>query len=205
MARDILDLSNVDGADSDYPYGRVRDISTPGAQDGTQVNEKMVGDVLQFFNKLMDEGNITPNGLPDNTTNGFQFFQGLEGLSPYIKFRGLSLYESPGDITTVLISSTYYYWSPLSIVNELSLSGSKADDIVSFGTEHAIGTTLRFYFEPSTGSITITLNSTNAGIYPVIRKSGVTTANTSYTIVFGQEFTATRYNYGWVINEDTDT
>lgn len=78
MARDIQDLTNTDAPSLDYPYGRVRDISSPGASDGTPVNEEMVGDVLQFFNKLMAEGGVTANGLPDNDYSGFQFFEALE-------------------------------------------------------------------------------------------------------------------------------
>lgn len=92
--RSISDLNNVDGPDYDYPYGRVRDVSAPGAGDGTPVNEKMMGDFLQFINKMMDGADITPNGLPDNDYSGFQIYQAFRKLA------------RPYKVYTVLMSQT---------------------------------------------------------------------------------------------------
>lgn len=47
---------------------------------------KSNGDAVQFFAKLMNAAGITPNNLPDNTTNTFQLFTAFTALS------GLDIY-----------------------------------------------------------------------------------------------------------------
>lgn len=64
--------------DSDFPYGRVKDRA--GSVPGTRVNELLVGDIIQFFEKLMADAVITPNGLPDNAYSGFQLNEALRAL-----------------------------------------------------------------------------------------------------------------------------
>lgn len=78
MARKLENLVNVDTPSVDYPRGRVRDESAPAANDGTPVNEALMGDIHQFFAGLLDSAQVTPNGLPDNTTNGFQLLKAFQ-------------------------------------------------------------------------------------------------------------------------------
>lgn len=78
MARSIQNLTNVEAPSSDYPYGRVK--NNTGSRNGTPVDEKLLGDVIQFFNRMMDEANISYNGLPDNDYSGFQLFTALQTL-----------------------------------------------------------------------------------------------------------------------------
>jgi hypothetical protein len=74
MAREISDFNGTVIAPSvAYPYGDIKDNPS-----GTIVDSTSNSDLQQFAQKVMDEGNITPNGLPDNVTNGFQIFQGLQ-------------------------------------------------------------------------------------------------------------------------------
>lgn len=71
MARLLEDQTNVEAPSADYPSGRIKNDS--GVGDGTPVSESLYGDIQQFFAKLFrDAGSITPNGLPDNETNGWQ-------------------------------------------------------------------------------------------------------------------------------------
>lgn len=77
MARSIDQLDNTQPIDATNPYGAVRDETSPGSNDGTPSNEALHGDVTVFFQRLMAMSGVTPNGLPDNTTNGFQFFESL--------------------------------------------------------------------------------------------------------------------------------
>ena len=77
MARNLELQTNVDGASADYPSGKIRNDS--GAGDGTPVSESLYGDVQQFFAKLLRDSGISPNNLPDNTTNGFQLNKALIG------------------------------------------------------------------------------------------------------------------------------
>lgn len=76
MARSIQDYNGqVHAVDSDYPQGDIKDDT--GANDGTIVDRVSNADIHQFFMKLLRDGIITANGLPDNEYNGLQFFQGL--------------------------------------------------------------------------------------------------------------------------------
>lgn len=78
MARNLQNQTNIQPPTADYPSGRIKNDS--GAGDGTPVDESVYGDINQFFAKLMRDAGITPNDLPDNTTNGFQLNQALSNL-----------------------------------------------------------------------------------------------------------------------------
>jgi hypothetical protein len=74
MARRITDYNgtivSVGGA---YPYGDIKDNPS-----GTIIDRTSNADMQQFFQRLMAIGGVTPNGLPDNQTNGFQLFLALQ-------------------------------------------------------------------------------------------------------------------------------
>ena len=73
--RNLTDGSNIDPATPDYPNGRTRDKA--GAIAGTTINEVLTGDAAQFFQKLIIDASITPNGNPDNVSNGYQLITAL--------------------------------------------------------------------------------------------------------------------------------
>ncbi len=74
----ILDnITNTPPPDGDYPKSKIADESTPGSSDGVPVNEAVYGDMVQFFQKLIIDGSIGENDLPDNVTNGYQLIDGL--------------------------------------------------------------------------------------------------------------------------------
>jgi hypothetical protein len=73
--RQLVNVTNVDAPDADYPRGRVRD--KVGATLGTEYSEILHGDVIQFFQKLVIDSGITENDLPDNVTNGYQLLEAL--------------------------------------------------------------------------------------------------------------------------------
>lgn len=78
MARNLALQDGVDPADSDYPSGRARDDDGTGTY-GTPANEAILGDMLQFFMKLIRMAAITTNNLPDSEYNGFQYVEALIG------------------------------------------------------------------------------------------------------------------------------
>ncbi len=82
MAIKLLDKENVDGEDSDYIYGKIKDDD--GTGNGTPVDVKTYGDFHQFFARLMDKAGIVPNDLPDNNYSGFQLFDALKGDDPIV-------------------------------------------------------------------------------------------------------------------------
>lgn len=74
--RSLLSKPNVDAADSDYIFGKIRDKSS--TLNGTPVNEEVYGDVHQFFEKLMFDAGVTPNDLPEGEYVGFQQNEALD-------------------------------------------------------------------------------------------------------------------------------
>lgn len=70
--------SNVTAPSTAYPYGNIKDDG--GIGDGTPVDRAVYADFHQFFAKLFNESGLVSNGLPDNETNGFQYYQALQRL-----------------------------------------------------------------------------------------------------------------------------
>lgn len=81
MARILANQQNISAPDGDYLYGRIKDDD--GTNDGTPVNEKVYGDIHQFFARLAAMAGITLNDLPDNEYSGFQFYEALSQLAIY--------------------------------------------------------------------------------------------------------------------------
>jgi hypothetical protein len=80
MARSTATKTNVVAPGGNYPYGRVKDNT--GGNSGTPVNEALIGDYVQFFERLMATAGISFNELPDNGSDGFQL---MIALDTYIK------------------------------------------------------------------------------------------------------------------------
>jgi len=76
MAIRLEDKVNVVAPDANYPYGRIKDNT--GSGDGTPVSVNTYGDLHQFFARIMAEAVLTHNNFPDNSTNGFQFYEALK-------------------------------------------------------------------------------------------------------------------------------
>jgi hypothetical protein len=72
--------SNVDTSDpSGYPYGKARNISAPGAGDGTPREAAMHNDVLGFQQALLSAAGIVPSGTPDKV-GASQYLQAMQAL-----------------------------------------------------------------------------------------------------------------------------
>lgn len=72
--------ANVDNSDlANYPDGRIKD--NQGSGDGTPVNRSVYGDLHSNISRLMRLYDITPTGLPDNETSGYQIIQALSALA----------------------------------------------------------------------------------------------------------------------------
>lgn len=78
MARNLALKTNVEPADSDYPYGKIKDDS--GVGDGTPVNELVYGDMHQFFARMFAKSGLVYNNLPDSDYSDFQFFEAAQKL-----------------------------------------------------------------------------------------------------------------------------
>ena len=80
MAINLTAKPNVDPADSDFPYGNVKDNS--GTNNGTPLNRLVLSDYIQFFHKLMAEAGISYNGVLDNDYSGWQFYEAFRKFTP---------------------------------------------------------------------------------------------------------------------------
>lgn len=78
MAVKLTNKLNTIGANSEYPFGSIRDESSAGANDGTPINRNVYSDAHQFFEKLMYENQVTHNNLPDNSVNGYQLYEAIK-------------------------------------------------------------------------------------------------------------------------------
>lgn len=77
MARAITDFDGtVVPVDADYPSGDIKDNPS-----GTVINRKSNSDIQQLMQKMMREAAITPSGLPDNDSNGYQLYDAINILS----------------------------------------------------------------------------------------------------------------------------
>ena len=76
MAHEITELTRSVAPSGDYPWGDIAD-SGPGTP-GTLVNRLALTDMLQFFQKMMSDAGVTPNGDDDNDSNGYQLVEALQ-------------------------------------------------------------------------------------------------------------------------------
>ena len=198
-----VNKTNVRAVDSAYPYSGQKDDT--GVFDGTPLNEEWSGDYVQFFEKIFAMSNLTANGLPDNFTNGFQLVDAMEIM---IAKRFLHTYNTnEADFVANKLSniSSFYY-----LLNLLDRGTTEIDfvfnsntvNIVSLGNGAALGTVHNIVINQvpnGSGSLTITLNSSNAGLSPVIKMNGVTGANTVFSYVIGKTYQVIKLQNHWEI------
>lgn len=97
----------VNSSSSDYPYGSYIDKTTGIPRTGTPIIASGINDFVGFFSSLLDEGGISPNGIPDNVNNQ-QYLDALKGVTRittsgtpnYITVSGYELTLSSIDLTT---------------------------------------------------------------------------------------------------------
>lgn len=79
----IQDKTNVIAPGGDFTsYGTIKDNT--GSNDGTPADTDLFSDGMQFFERLIDQSGISPNGLLDSDADGFQLFEALRILTkPY--------------------------------------------------------------------------------------------------------------------------
>ena len=98
MAIGIANYPNITAANADYPNGQIKD-----APSGTPVNVLTNGDIQILFDKLLRVSAITPNGLPDNETNGYQLYTALlKAGRPYSVYSARLSQTGTGDPTAVI-------------------------------------------------------------------------------------------------------
>ena len=75
MAIKLENKVNTEAPSTAYPFGNIKDNT--GSNNGTPVDKNVYADFHQFFAKMMSESGIVYNDLPDNNTDGFQYWLAL--------------------------------------------------------------------------------------------------------------------------------
>lgn len=98
MAIGIANYPNITAASADYPNGNIKDNPS-----GTPVNVLTNGDLQMFFDKMVRIAGITPNGTPDNESNGYQLVEAIQKASrPYDSYT-VALTQSGTSAPTAVI------------------------------------------------------------------------------------------------------
>jgi hypothetical protein len=63
-------------ADTNYPQGSFKNRSAPGVLDGSYLEKDWANDIHAFFQQVLAEAEITPNGAVDNATNS-QYYEAI--------------------------------------------------------------------------------------------------------------------------------
>lgn len=79
--RALSSIANTVAPSVDYPNGRIRNknLAAIPPEQGTPIIEELYGDMVQFFQKMLQISGLIANGNPDNETNDYQTIQALIG------------------------------------------------------------------------------------------------------------------------------
>ena len=83
----------VDPADADYPFGKARDVTSPGDGTGTPWQQDIINDVLGMLQALLSEADVEPSGTPD-TAQASQYLGAIRSITDWqndIKFIGYQI------------------------------------------------------------------------------------------------------------------
>lgn len=122
MAIKLVSKTNTDPVSGTYPYGKIRDEVSPG--DGTPIDTQVYGDFHQFFARMAALSGITLNDLPENSTNGFQYYEALIALTnPAYTSVGVT-FQTIGGVTWANLAGGLYNVAYKLSQNEVSLCGA---------------------------------------------------------------------------------
>lgn len=103
--RKLSTLPNTNPDSGDYPFGQIKDQTTE--EYGTPVIEATYSDHIQSLYHFLTKAGETPNGLQDNTTNGFQLFRAIEKVLKPIGTIRFSASKTPQEDELLCDGSAY--------------------------------------------------------------------------------------------------
>lgn len=158
MAIKLENKVNTEAPSVAYPFGNIKDNT--GSNNGTPVDKNVYADFHQFFAKMMSESGIVYNDLPDNNTDGFQYWLALvEAVKNNCGFKtDISSSISLGPGFTISQKLIYQYAdNTIQVICELGYSTNIiADSVVLSGLPNN-GTNFQYVGGFSTFSGTDTL------------------------------------------------
>ena len=91
--------SQID-VDINYPYGKARNIITPGDELGTPYDKKWLNDVWGLQQALLNKTGLTPSGNPD-TADDSQYLKAIHKLNRYFTYAEGGLFALPSSVPTI--------------------------------------------------------------------------------------------------------
>jgi hypothetical protein len=90
-----IDLSaefpgQCDTGDAGYPYGKARNVNSPGAGDGTPWEERVANDMFGFQQALLSEGGLVPSGVPD-AVGASQYLAAAKSISHRLQIKNWTI------------------------------------------------------------------------------------------------------------------
>lgn len=182
----LQDKLNTTAPNVQNPYGQIQDDD--GTGNGTPVTKDVYQDHHIFFEKLMAEAGITPNGLLDNAYDGFQLFQAFQffmgGLvTKVVEIGPKDFTAGGGGDTTFLVP---HGLSDPRKIRSVSLfvqtdSGSNVHNFLSNPDDGVMN--------KPTSTTNIQFNAINGGYFDVPEFSGTTINRGWCTIVYDPSYT----------------
>lgn len=187
MAIPLSSKPNTAAPNSDFPYGDIKDNG--GANDGTPINRAVYGDFHQFFAKMLAESGINANGLPENATNGFQYYEALlkdvQGVIDSYKVSSstdITITDLPAGVTTNIQSKNIHKRGKI-VFFHLNLNVTLPADVATFNT--AVGFSFRVAFPTIFTPLNAGLNGSSAGSTVALSFIGGTDPKIDY-VSFGK-------------------
>lgn len=130
---------------SGYPTGSAKNETTPGANDGTPLDEDLMNDTIGLLQSLLDEAGITANGNVDSVTNA-QYLAAVKAVasgevpSVVSAFTNDSGYQNAAQVLAVLptllsqLTNDLTFQTEAQIDAKISSGGSSSVVGVASGT-----------------------------------------------------------------------
>ena len=105
-----LEYEKTEQASENLPYGKFKNESQPGAQDGTKIVAEHLQDVQYPLLQVLMLAGIVPNGELENGKTVKQFLDALCNIS-FVKYSDTTVYNKGISVFTVLSGVTDFYRS----------------------------------------------------------------------------------------------
>ena len=152
--RALQSKPNIIAPTVDFPFGQIKDDS--GNNDGVPVDEQVYGDFHQFFEKLMSDGGVTANGLPDNETNSFQLNEALHNIAvvPALSYLGTfaDIIEFNADYTSPDVIEAFDADADNVFIGKVN-AGNRSIDKLNIKTQ--VGTGFAFLGTDNIGEVSV--------------------------------------------------
>lgn len=107
MAIELANKQNVEAPSLTYEFGSIKD--NPGDFSGTPFDRAVYSDFHQWASKMFDNSGLTYNNLPDNTTNGYQFYEAMrENIA---KYKSITVYSTNTSLTDTALGGISVYFN----------------------------------------------------------------------------------------------